>query len=168
MTDKLTRKQKDFVESYLDTGNGTQAALAAYDTENARVAAAIASENLTKPNIINALEEALPDDLLAQVHKEGLFATKPIYNDDGDLLSEEADFNARHKYLDSAYKLKGKYAAEKHLNVNIEVAPTPLISELTKMINQGMRLNHLDMGKKEFESEQATEPRNDDSQKDVV
>lgn len=52
----LTKKQEIFVKEYLDTGNGTQAALEAYDTDNPRVAAAIASENLTKPNIIEYLQ----------------------------------------------------------------------------------------------------------------
>jgi|CXWK01.1.fsa_nt_gi phage terminase small subunit len=52
----LTKKQEIFVKEYLDTGNGTQAALEAYDTDNPRVAAAIASENLTKPNIVAYFE----------------------------------------------------------------------------------------------------------------
>lgn len=48
---KLSRKQKVFVDEYLATGNGRQAALKAYDTDDPNVAGAIASENLTKPNV---------------------------------------------------------------------------------------------------------------------
>lgn len=53
----LTKKQAEFVTEYLDTGNGTQAALKAYDTEDPKVAAVIASQNLTKLNIIAFLED---------------------------------------------------------------------------------------------------------------
>ena len=48
---KLTPKQKGFADDFLDTGNGTQSALKNYDTDSERVAAVIASENLTKPDI---------------------------------------------------------------------------------------------------------------------
>lgn len=53
----LTPKQEKFVKEYLDSGNGTQSALKVYDTDNPRTAAAIASENLTKPNIQKYLED---------------------------------------------------------------------------------------------------------------
>jgi hypothetical protein len=57
---KLTPKQKVFVKEYIDNrGNGTKAALVAYGSEERsiteRTAAAVASENLTKPNIIMSL-----------------------------------------------------------------------------------------------------------------
>lgn len=144
MAKTLTRKQKKFVTSFVETGNGTQAALEAYDTEDPVTAGSIAYENLKKPQIQDALEEALPDELLAKVHREGLFATREIWknnNESGviELVGDEADFNARHKYLDSAYKLKGKYAAEKHLNVNVEVEASPAIAELTKKLNDVYR-----------------------------
>lgn len=57
--EELTKKQKGFVKDYIETGNGTLAAMNNYDiksSEPERVAAAIASENLTKPNIIAYLE----------------------------------------------------------------------------------------------------------------
>jgi phage terminase small subunit len=50
----LTRKQQIFVDEYLRTSNGTQAAIAAgYSRKSAR---AIASENLKKPEIFVAVE----------------------------------------------------------------------------------------------------------------
>lgn len=55
--DKLTMKQKKFCEKYVDSWNGTQAALEVYDTDNPRVAQTIASENLSKPLIKEFLEE---------------------------------------------------------------------------------------------------------------
>lgn len=57
--DDLTPKQKRFVKDYLDTGNGTEAALNNYDIQGRNkenIAASIASENLTKPNIVKAIE----------------------------------------------------------------------------------------------------------------
>lgn len=49
------------------------------------------------------LEQELPDCLLTRVHKEGLEATKKdgVYTVD--------DYGVRHRYLDSAYKLKKRY-----------------------------------------------------------
>ena len=56
----MTLKQKLFIKNFVNNGgNGTQAALAAYDTADPSVAKVIGSENLTKPNIREAIEEAL-------------------------------------------------------------------------------------------------------------
>lgn len=52
----LTKKQAEFVKEYLDTGNGVQSALKAYDTEDYSTAGNIASENLKKPKILEYLE----------------------------------------------------------------------------------------------------------------
>lgn len=57
---ELSIKEKKFVHEYVKSeGNGTQAALKAYDTEDYSTASAIASENLEKPKIKKAIEEAL-------------------------------------------------------------------------------------------------------------
>ncbi len=71
---RLTRKEKGFVADLAKGKNGTQAALNNYDTDNPRVAASIASENLTKPNIVKALADAFPDELLQEKHLELLRA----------------------------------------------------------------------------------------------
>lgn len=71
---KLTKKQRGFVKDYVATGNGTQAALANYDTEDPVTAAAIATENLNKPLISSAIEDALKDEDLAEKHKQLLNA----------------------------------------------------------------------------------------------
>ena len=54
---KLTKKQQDFADEYVKTGNGRQSALKAYNTEDGNTAGAIASENLTKPNIKKEIED---------------------------------------------------------------------------------------------------------------
>ena len=58
-TRRLSIKQKKFINKYIETSNGTQSALQAYDTKDPRVAQTIASENLSKPIIIQTIEEKL-------------------------------------------------------------------------------------------------------------
>ena len=59
---KLTKKQRVFVKEYLETGNGQKAALKAFDIgkfgakDPANSARAVASETLTRPNVIAYLE----------------------------------------------------------------------------------------------------------------
>ncbi len=131
MSKKLTRKQKTFVKAYIETGNGRESARRAYNVKNDNVAGVVAGENLTKPNVKNAILEALPDDLLARVHQEGLEATfTDKYNTD------EADYAVRHKYLDTAYKIKGSFAPEKSVTLNIEAQISPRIKELSAYLNQ--------------------------------
>jgi len=56
-----TKKQREFIEEYTKTGNWTQAALKAYDTDDYNTAKAIASENLAKPYIEAEIEKRLQD-----------------------------------------------------------------------------------------------------------
>ena len=73
---KLTLKQREFVKEYIKSaGNGTQAALASYDTDDSNTAHAIASENLRKPTIKRAIELALErvgltDDYVSELLRE--------------------------------------------------------------------------------------------------
>lgn len=48
------------------------------------------------------MEKHIPDSLLAKVHEEGLSAMRGAKN-------PIPDYTARHKYLDSGYKLKKRY-----------------------------------------------------------
>ena len=106
---RLTKKERGFVRDYLATGNGTKAALQNYDTTSQNVASNIASVNLTKPRILNAIAEALPDDLLAERHLELL--------NKRDVMGE-VEVVAVSKGLDMAYKIKGTYAPEKQAVVH--------------------------------------------------
>lgn len=56
-----TKKQQVFIEEYVATGNGTKAALKAYDTEDNMTAASIANENLNKPYIEAEIDKRLKD-----------------------------------------------------------------------------------------------------------
>ena len=81
--------------------------------------------NLTKSKGWNELmEKYLPDKLLAEKHQELLMVPKKIRHfQKGELETEyeELDSNAISKGLDMGYKLKGKYAPEKSMNVNVDV-----------------------------------------------
>jgi hypothetical protein len=137
---KLTKKQRGFVKDYVLTENGVQSALKNYDVVDYKTASVIASENLDKPYIREAIEveqktlaERIPDDLLERVMLEGLQATKMDgkggmtigFGKDGDVEGightemQYPDYAVRHKYLDSAFKLKGSYAPEKSVSVNL-------------------------------------------------
>lgn len=135
--EELTKKQKVFVKEYAKTDNGTQSALKAYDTDDENTAGAIASENLRKPKIVavlKSLAERIPDELLEKVHLEGLTAARMV----GETL--EPDYAVRHKYLDSGYKLKGSYAAEKSINLNIDAEITnPRAVELAKKYEEELK-----------------------------
>lgn len=48
------------------------------------------------------MDTYIPDSMLAKVHLDGLMATH----------EGEADYGVRFKYMDSAYKLKGRYPKE--------------------------------------------------------
>ena len=53
----MTLKQKKFSNIYLESGNATEAAMQAYKPKKRATARSIGSENLTKPNIREYLEE---------------------------------------------------------------------------------------------------------------
>lgn len=54
------------------------------------------------------IDEAFPDELLAKIHREGLEAMKFIPATEFQEQTVVDDHPTRHKFLESAYKLKGK------------------------------------------------------------
>jgi terminase small subunit-like protein len=140
---KLSKKQKGFVKDYVKTGNATEAAKRNYKVANRHTAKVIGSENLSKPIIQRAIADALPDELLSEVHL-GLLTSSTIqqtqfskaFPDEliiqavqsiqgckvlsitkrfGEkyVVYSSPDNNSRDKALDKAYKLKGSYAPDK-------------------------------------------------------
>ncbi len=166
MTGKLTKKQRVFVKDYIATGNGTQAALAAYDTDDPHTAHSIASENLRKPAVAEAIDNALSKESLEAKHQELLHMKRidyfvfPKWMEDDEIIahvedatgitilnikeSEKgkfafyviADAITQARALDLAYKLRGDYAPTKSLNVNVEVEADATVKELTKKLNE--------------------------------
>jgi len=105
---KLTLKQKKFLRLYFKYGNGTKAALEAYDTDDPKTASVIASENLAKlKNPVRVLMEKKNLSLgrLLDVLDEGLKAEKLITTRKGSVKVK--DHLVRHKYLETAAKWLG-------------------------------------------------------------
>ena len=112
--DKLTIKQERFVKKTVETLNPAEAARQVYDVATTETARAIASQNLTKLNIREALlrefeKKDLNNDLVSDKHKENIVQGKNL--------------PARNTALDMFYKITGAYAPEERretrLNINI-------------------------------------------------
>jgi hypothetical protein len=141
MEDKLSNQDKKFVKTVLETGNITKAVQEAYDIEDPNYAGVKGNRLIRKDKIQNAIQtiaDAIPDDELIQVHKEGLKASRTIKTtDDGDII--EPDYAVRHKYLDSAYKIKGTYAPDKLAFTNKDgedLVTKEQASELLALLNK--------------------------------
>lgn len=116
---KPTIKQKAAVKNIIENhGNISKGMRDAGYTE----ATAKNPKNLTKSQVWEQLlEEHLPDELLRGVLEDGLKADKVISavivgskaNENTNDFIEVPDHPTRHKYLDTALKLKKKYPAEK-------------------------------------------------------
>ena len=100
-------KQRRFVREYVRTGNGTAAALVAYDTRDPRTASVIATETLGRPSVQAAVaelldENGLSNERLAEIHAHYL----ALYRSDD---PQEKALGL--KALDMAYRLKGAYSS---------------------------------------------------------
>jgi hypothetical protein len=108
---KLTRKQKKWLKIYIETGNATEAALKAYNVKNNTIASQMGSQLRKSLGVDELLEDAgVTDQQLTVRLREGLMATKQSK------VGEIIDYDTRHKYLETALKLKGK------LNNKVELA----------------------------------------------
>src|SRR5262245_17720779 len=132
VTDGLTLKQRRFVAEYVRTGNGTQAALTAYDTTDTNTARSIASENLTKPALQTAVAAildagGLSDDRLAELHAQYLaLASSP------DPQLKAIGLRA----LDMAYRLKGAYAPERHRIEAVQQPPAEALDRVAVVLEE--------------------------------
>lgn len=125
MAKKLTKKRRGFVADFVQTGNATLAVKGNFDVSSDNSARSLASQLLSEPKIAAAIQDAIPDDLLAEKHLALLNKMDNTYDD-------QIDVNAVSKGLDLAYKIKGNYAAEKHINVNLSA------DELRETIQNGL------------------------------
>lgn len=169
----LTRKQENFVKAYIETGVGSEAARQAYDIEpsNTHLAAVIASENLTIPDIKQKIDEALSDERLNKKHNQLLEASTleklsfDEHDEDEEIrevvaqiegytllhivtrLDKEGNPTSKYAYvkapdnqtqekaLDKAYKVRGLYAPDKSITVNVDVDSSEDIKSLAARLN---------------------------------
>ena len=122
MARKLTKKQRGFINSYVQTGNGTQSALAHYDTKSERVAENIGSENLSKPIIQKEL------DVLGFNSNRAKSVVVEVLND------ENEEGGTRLKAASEVFKVLGDYAPEKSIRATVD------INELQKQITEQIAL----------------------------
>lgn len=104
---KLTLKQRKFVKAYVESGNAANAAKKSGYSKNC--ARQIGAENLTKPVIKQTIQvlmetRGLSDDRLLEVLESGLAADKIVDN------ITAPDYPTRHKYLETALKLKNYFS----------------------------------------------------------
>jgi len=141
--EELSLQDQEFVKEVALTNNQTQAVKKAYGITNDDYARVKGTRLIAKDNINMAVQEVkrtiaeqIPDDLLLKVHLEGLTAGKMV----GETL--EPDYAVRHKYLDTAHKLKGTYAPEKSFNLNLEASLTdPKARELAEKYEKELKKN---------------------------
>lgn len=138
-----------FVKTYLENGfNGTQAVMSVYGVTDPNYAAVKANRLIRNDKVAEVIEdqkkrldEFFPDDYLARIHREGLHATRAIFKNNNatkkvEHVGDEPDYAVIHKYLDSAYKIKGSYAPEKRQNLNVNVdVPSDRVKHLAKKLN---------------------------------
>lgn len=131
---KLTKKQKDFCEYYLQTGNATEAARKAGYSKNS--AGPIGVENLTKPAIsayIKARQDEMDKRLIADTDEVLKFYSSVMRGEVKDQFGLEASLSDRLKAGDSLMK---RFAASGYKQTS-ERAEDPLTKSL---IEEAQRL----------------------------
>lgn len=169
MANKLTRKRKVFVETFVETGVAAEAAREAFDIdpENHQLAASMGHEYLSKPEIQQAIAEKTKEReaMVEEAHDSLLTAVRLDYFVFPKAMSDEEiighltsvglitinirpsdkgklaffslpDGAARSKGIELHHKVKGTFAPDKHVNVNVEVETSASIKELTKRLNE--------------------------------
>lgn len=106
-----TLKQKKAIKNLVENGGNVSRAMiaAGYSPATAKT-----PQKLTESAAFRSIAEQIPDDLLVKVHMEGLAANRVIsanitYGDADEKTNdfiEVPDHAVRHKFLDSAYKIK--------------------------------------------------------------
>ena len=109
-----TIKEKKFVKAYLETGNATEAVIAAgYGVSNRNNAKSIGSENLTKLDFSDHFEKAgLTDEVIAQNTTNIALRATRIVGTANDFI-EVPDEPTKIKAMDFAVRLMGKMAPPK-------------------------------------------------------
>lgn len=123
-----TKKQKAFAREYIDSGNGTQAALKTYDTTSKDVAKSIASENLTKPNV-RALIDGYAEKAATNIQTLAERAK-----------NESVRLNANKDQLDRA----GYNTIDKSISLQAKITPNERIKAIAEWLKSGKNGNRPD------------------------
>ena len=125
--DTLTIKQRKWLKLYLENGNATESAMQVYDCQDRNSASQIGWENLRKLDYEDFMEESgITDKLLQEKILEGLDANRTV---SAKIITKGADsqtddfidvpgYMARHKYLETALKLKKRLVDRKDITTD--------------------------------------------------
>lgn len=131
---ELTIKQRKFVAETIKTGNPTRAILNVYDTVKQDVARSMASENLAKPSIKEAIEEGLR---VAGLTPDSVFNTLKANMIAGEKVKATAsDSNTAAKIILDTYKLLDRSQSGGTMGITVQVdglSKTDLIDARRKL-----------------------------------
>lgn len=136
MLKDLNKKEQEFVKEVIACDNLTQAELKVFGSKNPNAAGVQANRRMKRPEITEAITELrlsladrLPDDLLNEKH----IALLNAIDEKGQM-----DTQAVSKGLDMGYKLKGAYAPEKSVNLNLngDIVATEELENLADQLNE--------------------------------
>lgn len=123
---ELSQQDQEFVKEVAISGNKTKAAQGAYGIEDPNYAGVKANRLLRNDKITTAISEVkislaerISTDKLEEVLNEGLAAYKSVKIGEDGAQTIDPDFAVRHKYLDTALKIKGIYDTDEQKNINV-------------------------------------------------
>lgn len=123
-TSGLTQKMKNFCHKYLECGNGTEAYLAAYDTDNEKTAAQEASRLLRRDDVTEYIKE-LTKPTVNRITNERERKRNIIW-DRIELCIEKGDEAAIARYMDILNKMDSEY-----VNINRNIDEPGALSKLS-------------------------------------
>ena len=124
---KLSKKKKVFADTYIETGNGTQSALQAYDTSDPHTAAQIAYENLRKPDVREYIESHAPE-AAARIVQLAINAE-----------NETVRLNANRDILDRAGYKPVEKSVSLNINTDTKESSNPKATEVTQEYHEKLR-----------------------------
>ncbi len=129
-----TIKQKMALRNAVENGGNISKAMrdAGYSPRTAHNPSKL-TESRVWPQL---MKKFLPDSLIIKKHHDLLNATTAQFVDD-EYVGEKMDAHAVAKGLEMAYKLKGRYAPEKHMIIDDE--PDPELEELAMAVEEEIK-----------------------------
>ena len=125
---KLKRKQKAFIAEYVaNGGNGVQAALKVYNTNDYNTANQIARDNLQKPTIMREIEKQMNDTGLTV--KKAINAINDAYDAE---KKGSPDHNVRLRSADMTLKLADAYPKNREVSHQHHHLYQTVIQEFSK------------------------------------
>lgn len=131
----LTIKQRRFVKRTLETGNPTKAVLDTYDASSRASAASIASQNLRKVAIRDAIEEGLASEGLTPRYIFGKL--KKVLDNGAEANAKASDAVSAAKTLLKAHEIadKGRMGGSMGITIQVDGLPRSELIEARKRLS---------------------------------